>query len=188
MPFVIFFSALLFLFGLVLLLRGLRTRAAQGGRRRRFSPWWIPILGTLFGVTLLLAGQKLFAVVSLPFIARLGHLFLRLPLASIFWVIVYQLLAMMRVSSASPSATSRKVRGFVMTPRQARRILGLSAHANEEQVKERATKLLRHAEWQREQEAATEQDSGKSNIVLLKILEAREVLLAEARKQRETDK
>ena len=187
MPFVIFFSALLFLFGLVLLLRGLRSRAAQGGGgKRRFSPWWIPVIGTLFGVTLLLAGQKLFAVVSLPFIARLGHLFLRLPLASIFWVIFYQLLAMARVSGASPSATTRKVRGFVMTPRQARRILGLPSSANEEQIKERATRLLRHAEWQREQE--TGQDDGKSNLVLLKILEAREVLLEEAQKNRGSDK
>ena len=116
MPFVIFFSALLFLFGLVLLLRG--TADSCRTRRKKAKIFSVVDSDTRHTVRCDSAVSRTEVVCCcVPALhCALGHLFLRLPLASIFWVIVYQLLAMMRVSSASPSATSRKVRGFVMTP------------------------------------------------------------------------
>ena len=65
-----------------------------------------------------------------------------------------------------------------MSAKEARRILGLSRSADSDEIRAKADKLLR-ASAHPERKAWRYGDESTKNLVLIKILEAREVLLKE---------
>ncbi|MDA8001628.1 MAG: hypothetical protein MPK06_04875 [Alphaproteobacteria bacterium] len=176
MAFVIAFSAVVLIIGLALLSRGIARRHAAGVR---MSPWVVPVLGVVAGLVLLLAGQKLWSLLSLPFLARLFHLVVRLSPRNLFWVVAYQIFHLLRYR-LSPGgrarSAARRADATVMSLREARRVLGLGATATADEVRSRAEELLRASAHPERREWRHGDDNAK-NLVLLKVLEAREVVL-----------
>lgn len=176
MPFVIAFSAVLIIIGLLFLSRGFAARHAQG---KRLSPWIVPLLGVIAGLTLLLAGQKLWSLLSLPFLAKLLHLALRLSPRNLFWIIAYQIIRLLRYRlnpATRAKNTDKLANANIMGPREARRILGLPKDASADAVRERAEQLVRASARPQRQTQRYNDDNSK-NLVILKVLEAREVML-----------
>lgn len=188
MAFPLVLSAVLLVFGLWLLWRAILARRAAG-ESLRISPWFTALVGLGLAVGLFVAGRRLLSLAFLPLLLPALGALVRPPWRGVFWIVLYFIRR--GFSQASPQRLVRRrartATRYILRPREARRILGLGAEADAQTIRARAGELLQTAAHP-ERAGWTHDEPNTTNLVFLKVLEAREVLLEElARRGDSTD-